>query len=257
MRKRLIWTLAIAAALAVTVGGIAAAKQIVVQQGNLKLTVDGTFSPKKLPKSKPAPITLDVKGKVETLDGTHPPALKEFVVETDKNGGVNAKGLPACSAAKLNSQDTAHAIKACPNAIVGEGKTDVEIEFAEQPPIVAHSKLIAFNGGVKGGTTTIFIHAFLTVPVPAAVVTTVKVTKVHNGRYGLKSVATIPVIAGGAGSPISFSLKLHRDFTYKGKKQSYFLAKCPDGHLNAKGAGIFDDGTKLVGSVVLPCTPKG
>ena len=257
MRKRLIWTLAVAAALAVTVGGIAAAKQIVVQQGNLKLTVDGTFSPKKLPKSQLAPITLDVSGKVETIDGKHPPALREFIVETDKNGAINAKGLPACSAAKLNSQDTAHAKKACPNAIVGEGKTDVEIEFAEQAPIVAHSKLIAFNGGVKGATTTIFIHAFLTVPVPAAVVTTVKVTKVHNGRYGLKSVASVPVIAGGAGSPINFSLKLHRDFTYKGKKQSYFLAKCPDGHLNAKGSGVFSDSTKLVGSVVLPCTPKG
>jgi hypothetical protein len=257
MRKRLITTMAVAVAVAVTATSLAVAKKIVVQQGNLKLTVDGTFSPKKLPKSTLAPITLDVNGKVETLDGKHPPALKEFVVETDKNGALNAKGLATCSAAKLNSQDTKHAEKACPTAIVGEGKTDVEIEFAEQAPIVAHSKLIAFNGGVKGGTTTIFIHAFLTVPVPAAVVTTVKVTKVHNGRYGLKSVATIPVIAGGAGSPINFSLKLHRDFTYKGKKQSYFLAKCPDGHLNAKGSGVFDDGTKLVGSVVLPCTPKG
>lgn len=257
MRKRLITTVAVAVAVAVTATSLAVAKKIVVQQGNLKLTVDGTFSPKKLPKSKLAPITLDVSGKVETIDGKHPPALREFVVETDKNGSVNAKGLPTCTAAKLNSQDTAAAKKACPNAIVGEGKTDVEIEFAEQPPIVAHSKLLAFNGGVKGGTTTIFIHAFLTVPVPAAVVTTVKVSKVHNGRYGLKSVATIPVIAGGAGSPISFSLKLHRDFTYKGKKQSYFLAKCPDGHLNAKGTGVFSDGTRLAGGVVLPCTPKG
>ncbi|HEX6753120.1 MAG TPA: hypothetical protein VF093_05995 [Solirubrobacterales bacterium] len=257
MRKRLITTMAVAVAVAVTATSLAVAKKIVVQQGNLKLTVDGTFSPKQLPKSKLAPITLDVKGKVETLDGKHPPALREFVVETDKNGALNAKGLPTCTAAKLNSQDTKNAEKACPNAIVGAGKTDVEIEFAEQPPIVAHSKLLAFNGGVKGGTTTIFIHAFLTVPVPAAVVTTVKVTKVKNGRYGLKSVASVPVIAGGAGSPINFSLKLHRDFTYKGKKQSYFLAKCPDGHLNAKGSGIFSDNTKLVGSVVLPCTPKG
>jgi len=257
MRKHLITTLALAVALAVTATGVAVAKKIVVQQGNLKLTVDGTFSPKKLPKSKPAPLTLDISGKVETLDGTHPPALREFVVETDKNGSVNAKGLPVCTAGKLNSRDTSAAKKACPKAIVGEGKTDVEIAFPEQAPIVAHSKLLAFNGGVKGGTTTIFIHAFLTVPVPAAVVTTVKITKVHNGRYGLKSVATVPVIAGGSGSPINFSLKLHRDFTYKGKKQSYFLAKCPDGHLNAKGTGVFSDGTRLAGGVVLSCTPKG
>jgi len=257
MRKRLITTLALAMALTVVVAGFAAAKKVVVQQGNLKLTVDGNFSPTKLPKSKLAPITLDVNGKIETTDGTHPPALREFVVETDKNGSVNAKGLPVCTAAKLNSQDTAAAKKACPTSIIGEGKTDVEIAFPEQAPITAHSKLLAFNGGVKGGVTTIYVHAFLTVPVPAAVVTTVKITKVKNGRYGLKSVATIPVIAGGSGSPTNFSLKLHRTFTYKGKKQSYFLAKCPDGHLNAKGTGVFSDGTRLAGGVVLPCTPKG
>lgn len=258
MRKRLIWTLAVGAALAVALAGIATAeKPVVVQQGNLKITVNGGFTPKKLPKSKMAGIKLNISGKVATVDGTHPPALREFIVETDKNGAINAKGLPTCSAAKLNSQNTANAIKACPDAIVGEGKTDVEIEFAEQPPIVAKSKLVAFNGGVKGGVTTVYIHAFLEVPVPAAVVTTVKVTKVKNGRYGTKSVATIPVIAGGAGSPINFELNIDRKFTYKGKKQSYLLAKCPDGHLNAKGTGVFSDGTRLTGSVVRSCTPKG
>jgi hypothetical protein len=70
-------------------------------------------------------------------------------------------------------------------------------------------------------------------------------------------VASIPVIAGGAGSPISFSLKIGRTFTYQGKKQGYIAAKCPDGHLNAKGTGVFSDGTRLTGSIVRPCTPKG
>jgi hypothetical protein len=258
MRKRLTWTLAIGAALAVALAGIATAeKPTIVQVGNLKLTLNGGFKPKKLPKNKLAPISLNVSGKIQTVDGTHPPALREVIVETDKNGAINAKGLPKCTAAKLNSTDTTHAIKACPNAIVGEGKTDVEIAFPEQAPIVAHSKLVAFNGGVKGGKTTIFIHAFLTVPVPAAVVTTVTVSKIHNGRYGTKSIAKIPVIAGGSGSPIFFELNFHRNFTYKGKKQSYLLAKCPDGHLNAKATSIFADGSKLTGEFVRSCTPKG
>lgn len=258
MRKRLTWTLAIGAALAVAFAGIATAeKPTIVQVGNLKLTLNGGFTPKKLPKNKMAGIKLNVSGKIQTVDGTHPPALREVIVETDKNGAINAKGLPVCTAAKLNSQDTAHAIKACPDAIVGEGKTDVEIAFPEQAPIVAHSKLVAFNGGVKGGKTTIFIHAFLTVPVPAAVVTTVTVSKIHNGRFGTKSVGKIPVIAGGSGSPTFFELNFNRNFTYKGKKQSYLLAKCPDGHLNAKATSIFSDGSKLTGSFVRSCTPKG
>jgi len=258
MRKRLITTLALTAVLAIAVAGIATAeKPVVVQAGNLKITVNGGFTPKKLPKNELAGITLNISGAVETIDGTHVPALKEFVVETDKNGAVNAKGLPVCTSGKLQAQDTEHAEDICRTAIVGEGKTDVEVEFPESKPFIAKSKLIAFNGGVKGGKTTIYIHAYLSSPVSAAVVTTVKVSKIHNGRYGLKSIATIPKIAGGYGSPINFSLKVGRTFTYKGKKQSYLLAKCPDGHLNAKGTGVFADGTRLTGSVVRSCTPKG
>ena len=258
MRKRLTRTLAIGAALAVAFAGIATAeKPTIVQVGVLKITLNGGFKPKALPKSKMAGINLNVSGKIEKVDGSHPPALREVVVETDKNGTINAKGLPVCTAAKLNSQDTQHAIKACPDAIVGEGKTNVEIAFPEQAPIVAKSKLVAFNGGVKGGKTTIFIHAFLTVPVPAAVVTTVTIKKVHKGRYGLSTVSKIPVIAGGSGSPIFFELNFGRKFTYKGKPQNYLLAKCPDGHLNAKATSIFSDGSKLTGSFVRSCTPKG
>lgn len=261
MRKRLITTLALATALAVVVAGLAVAagnnKPFVVQEGNLRITGNGGFSPKALPKAKLAPIGLNISGKIETTDGTHPPALREFIVETDKNGAINAKGLPVCTIGKLVARETAAAEKACPTAIVGEGKTDVEIAFPEQQPITVHSKLVAFNGGVKGGVTTILIHAFLKNPVSAAVVTTVKVSKIHNGRFGTKSVASIPVIAGGNGSPVFFELNVNRKFTYKGKSQSYLLAKCPDGHLNAKGTAIFSDGKHLTGEVVRPCTPKG
>jgi hypothetical protein len=258
MRKRLITTLALATAIAVAVAAIATAeKPTIIQLGNLKFTVNGGFSPKKLPKNKLAPITLTVSGKMETIDGTHPPALREFVVETDKNGTINAKGLPVCTSGTLQAQDTKNAEKACKSSIVGEGKTDVEVEFPESNPFIAKSKLLAFNGGVRGGTTTIFVHAYLSSPVSAAVVTTVKVSKVKNGRYGTKSIATVPKIAGGYGSPINFSLKVGKTFTYKGKKQSYLLAKCPDGHLNAKGTAVFADGSRLTGSVVRSCTPTG
>jgi hypothetical protein len=261
MRKRLIMTLALAAALAVVVAGLATAagnhKPVVIQKENLRVTVDGGFSPAALPKAKLAPIGLNVSGKIETTDGTHPPALREFIVETDKNGAINAKGLATCTASKLVATNTTVARKTCPKAIVGEGKTDVEIAFPESSPIIAHSKLTAFNGGVKGGVTTIYIHAFLTVPVPAAVVTTVKVSKIHSGRFGTKSVASIPVIAGGSGSPVFFELNVKKQFTVGGKSQSYLLAKCPDGHLNARGTAVFSDGKRLEGEVVRPCTPKG
>jgi hypothetical protein len=253
-------TLAAAALLAFAVAGFAIAKgekPFVATVGNLRITANGNFSPKQLPRNKLAPITLNLSGKIETLDRTHPPAVKEVIIETDKNGAVNAKGLPVCTSGKLQAQTSAKARAICESALIGEGTTSVEVEFPEQAPFIAKSEVLAFNGGVKGGTTKVFVHAYLSSPVSAAVVVPVTVSKIHNGRYGLKTVAKIPKIAGGYGSPVSFSLKVDRKFTYKGKQQSYLLAKCPDGHLNAKGVGIFSDGTRLAGSLVRVCTPKG
>jgi hypothetical protein len=241
----------------VGVGSATADKPVTVEAGNLVFTFNGGFSPKALPKSKPAPITLTASGKIATKDGEHPPALKEAIVETDKNGAVNVKGLPACRSGQLQSRDTSAARKACPKAIIGKGKTTVEVKFPEQKPILVNSALTVFNGGKKGGTTTFYIHAFFTAPITGAIVTTVKIKKINRGRYGLKSVATIPKIANGSGSVKSFDLKIGKTYTYKGKKVSVLSARCADGKLQAFASAIFDDGTKASAGIIRTCTAKG
>jgi hypothetical protein len=250
MRKRLTWILAVGAAAALLFAGVANAyKPVVVKVGNLVLTFNGGFTPTKLSKTKLTPIHLNVSGKIATADGSHPPPLTSFVLEADKNSGINAKGVPTCKEGQLEARTTKDAEKVCGKALIGKGTTGVQVEFAESKPIQLHSKLLIFNGGVKGGTTTLLIHAYLSSPVTAAIVTNVKVSKVHNGRYGLKSVATIPKIANYAGSVTDFNLVIN--------KPGYLLAKCPDGKILAQGEAVFKDGTKAKGEVVRPCTPKG
>ena len=39
-------------------------------------------------------------------------------------------------------------------------------------------------------------------------------------------------------------------------KKGYLLAKCPDGHIDAKGKAVFKDGTEAEGEVTRPCTPQ-
>ena len=216
--------------------------------GNLEVEYDGGFSPKALPKSKLTPITFFLWSKIRTVDGKHPPAIKEFQLEGDKNVEVDVKGVPTCTSGKLQSQTTSAARKVCGPAIVGSGTTEVEVQFPEQPPIDVKSELLAFNGGVKGGVTTLYIHAYLTAPVTAAIVTTVKIKKVKKGRYGTESIATVPKIAGGSGSVTYFKLKLDKGF---------LVAKCPDGRLQAHGTAVFADSTKASATVIRPCTPKG
>jgi hypothetical protein len=258
MRKYLLLTMAIGALIALTVAGIASAgnKPITVRSGNLEFTFNGGFSPKALPKKTLAPIALTAEGKIKTVDGTHPPALKEALVETDKNGSVFVKGFPKCTSGKLQSQDTAHAEAICKSAIVGKGTTNVEIAFPESKPIPVTSKLLVFNGGESGGVVTLYIHAYITVPTPAAIVTTVKIKKIHNGRYGLLSTATIPKIAGGSGSVTAFALTINKKYTYKGKKVSVLSAKCPDGKLQAHATAKFSDGTSASAEIIRTCTGK-
>lgn len=258
MRKYVTLILALGALVALSVASFAQAeKPVKVRAGNLELTFNGGFTPKALSKTKMTPIGLSVEGDIKTVDGTHPPALKEVVVETDKNGAINVKGFPTCKGSQLQSRDTKAATAVCGDAILGEGQTDIEIEFPEQRPIDVKSPLILFNGGVSGGTTTLYVHAYITVPTPAAVVTTVKVKKHKNGRYGVKSVASVPVIAGGYGSPTHFDLKVDKSPKYKGKAYHVLTAKCPDGKLQAKGTAVFRDGTKASAEIVRPCVGKG
>jgi hypothetical protein len=247
MRKYLMLTMALGALIAVSVAGIATAgnKPVTVQQGNLKFTFNGGFTPSTLPKKKMAPISLNASGAIATLDGTHPPALKEVLLETDKNGAISTKGLPVCKSGQLQARDTKAAEKACKKSIIGTGTTTVEVQFPEQRPIDVNSKLLVFNGGTSGGKTTLFIHAYFSAPVTGAIVTTVKIKKVHNGRYGLKSVASIPKIANGSGSVKTFNLTIN--------KKGVLTAKCPDGKLQAHATSVFADGTKMSAGIVRTC----
>jgi len=236
------------AAVLATAGLATAEKPVKVIAGNLEGIFNGGISPKTLSKKKPTPITFNVSAQLRTLNGEHPPALREFVIEGDKHANISVKGIPTCKSGQLQSQTSAAARKVCGPALVGSGKTDVEVQFPEQPPIDAHSELLAFNGGVKGGTTTLYIHAFLTAPVTAAVVTTVKIKKIKKGRYGLESIASVPKIAGGSGSVTFFTLTL---------KKGLISATCPDGHLDARGTAVFSDSTRLKGTVSRACTGRG
>jgi hypothetical protein len=252
MRKSVSLVGVVIAVLALAVAGIAVAAKwepVKVRAGNLELTFNGGLTPEAVSKTKLTPVTLNVSGKIRTVDGKHPAALKEFVLEADKNTAVDVTGLPVCTAAKLQSQDTKHAEAICKPAIIGTGVGIAEIEFPEQPPIPAKSKIIAFNGGKSGATTTFYIHAYLTVPTPAAVVSTVKITKASNGRFGTKSVTTIPKIAGGSGSVTDFNLTIN--------KKGVILAKCPDGKIQAHGTAVFSDGTRASAEVIRACTGKG
>lgn len=242
---------------AVCVGIAAAAKPTVIRAGNLVVKLNGGVAPKRLPKKKMAPISLRVSGNISTSDGTHPPAAKVVIADFDKHGTVNARGLATCRSGQLQSRSTAAAKGACRRAIVGSGKTTVRVAFPEQAPFYATGPLVLFNGGVRGGVTTMYIHAYVSVPAPTAIVTRVKIKQIRKGRYGTRAVARIPRIAGGSGSVTRFAMKIQRSFKFKGKRRGYLTARCANGRFFARGDVVFAAGPRIAGTVVRTCRSRG
>jgi len=256
--------LAVAAVLSLGAAAVASAVSTTLRAGNLIVTFGGSTSPQKLPKNTYTPVTTNVFGKIKTTDGTHPSAFRETLFNIDKDVKINVKGYPVCKAGQLEARDTKAAKRVCGSTILGEGKAEAEIAFPEQNPIKVPSPLLVFNGGEKGGKVTLLIHTFITVPAPTAIVTTVTIKRSGSG---IKSVAKIPVIAGGSGSALSFNFKLGKTYSYKGKKVGYFEAKCPDGVFKVSVPKVVfkneahEPGaaaqTVLKGGLAVPCTPKG
>ena len=252
MRKRL--TLAVALASVVALSAAAGAfaggeKPIVVRAGNLALTLNGGVSPRALPSTKLAPITLHFSAAIATADGSHPPALRELNVDTGPSGAIDTSGIPTCAKAKIEATTTKASEQACPGAIVGKGKTEVSVEFPESTPFSAKGPLVVFNGGTKGGKTLIYIHAYVAVPTPTAIVETVTITKEHKGPYNLHAAGPVPLIAGGSGSITSFDLTINR--------RGYLMASCVGDQFFAHVTAAFRDGTEIAGTVTRPCTAIG
>jgi hypothetical protein len=244
-------------ALAVCVAGIAsAAPPTVVRAGTLVLKVNGGVAPKRLPKRRSAPITLRVSGDIGTVDGSHPPAARRIVTEFDRQGGINARGLAVCPRGRLEARTTTRARVACRRAIVGTGSTTVRVAFAESRPFFSSGPLVLFNGGVRRGVTTLYIHAYVNVPAPTAIVTPVKIKRIRKGRFGTRAVATIPRIAGGSGSVTHFELKIRRTFRHRGRKRSYLFARCAKGRFFARASVQFTGGPRVAGKVVRGCKTR-
>lgn len=265
--KKLILVLALAAAVTLSVAGVATAVKLTrttVQAGNLQLTFGGGIHQGTLPEHSFAPFKHTIFGTIKTTDGTHPSAFRELILDIDKDLKINTKGYPACSAGLLEAQSTKEAKRVCGKAIIGEGKATAEVAFPEQEPIKVSSPLLVFNGGESGGKVTLLIHIYLTSPVPAAIVTPVTIQRKGTGVH---AIAKIPVIAGGSGSALDFRFTLGKTYRYQHKMVGYFEARCPDGLFqvrterllfkNETGTPGVAAQTVLKGAVGVPCKGEG
>lgn len=241
-----------------TVLAVGTATATRVAAGNLVIDFGFGSAPESLPHSHDAPIKFWGHSYIRTRDGAAPEPVTHVVVEFDKFGHVETRGLERCTRARLIATTPSQARKLCPGAIVGTGYGKAIVTFPEQAPIRAGSAVTFFNGPTIGGDPSVIVHAHLDVPAPTTYLVPVRIERIHKGVYGYRVEATIPPIAGGYGAPTDFKFEVDRKWRTGGKQLSYVYARCPGSKLlRARIEAEFGEGTELHGSFSNPCRIRG
>jgi hypothetical protein len=250
--------LALAAALAASAVGVTAASAVRDQQGNVIGIFHGGISPSKLPRTSPAPISVQMGGRIKTTDRSTPPKLTQIILEINRNGRLQTKGLGTCSLGKLNAVSAATAKRKCADALIGHGNVTSRVDLPGQGAFASNGGLLAFNGRYKGHTA-VLAQVESGPPLPLTYVIPFQVKK-SKGTFATKLVGTLPPIASEYGYISAFDLSLGQTYRYHGKKMSYASAACPapEGFTVAcfplaRSSYVFEDGGKLEATLTRTC----
>jgi hypothetical protein len=193
------------------------------QDGNIRITFDADFSPHALPRERPAPVRIDIEGRIATTDGTHPPALNWLEIELHRNGRLFNKGLPVCSAPILQSTSTETALARCRPALVGRGSFRADVRLGREVP--ATGAILAFNSR-RAGKPALLLHFFAELPVRFTLIVPLTIGYRPEGQFGTVLRTRIPKLGGGFGSITEIDLSIARRYSFQDERRSYLSAAC-------------------------------
>jgi DNA-binding beta-propeller fold protein YncE len=200
----------------------------VTQSENLRVSVTGKLSPKKLPREGEAPISVSIGWQIATIDGSMPPKLKALQIEINRDGHFDYTGLPTCPYAKIQPATTQRALANCRNALVGQGSFTAQIALKGQEGESYETKgrLLVFNGK-EGRKPVLFGQIYSAHPFATSFVITFQVQKISKGAYGTSLSATLPKALRSWGNLTGIEMELSRRYGFEGKHHSYISAGCP------------------------------
>ena len=224
---------------------------------NLVLHANGGFQPRLLPRGPFAPISFRGEVQLSTRSGAgRPPALSEAVIDFDRDGRLEATGLPTCTAADVAPLSSADARAACGGAIVGEGLVEAAVEPSPgAAPVSVKAPLTIFNGPPAAGNPTAILHANLGAPADQTLAITAPIERIA-GEFRYRVTLQVPPIAAGLGSLTLIRVDIGRRFQAGGQPRSYVSAHCRDSILKTHGRFTFADGTIVDGSVEKFCRAR-
>lgn len=198
----------------------------VTQKGNLRVAVRAKMSPRTLPRTGTAPISVSVTGHVTTTDQSAPPQLQQLRIEINRNGHLDPTGLPVCKANLIKTASNGHALAVCGPALVGEGKFFGTITLPGAAPYPIEGKLLVFNA-TEHGRPVLLGHVFSPHPFATSFLISFQISANRHGTYGTMLSADLTKALGSQRNLTGLEMTLQRRYTYKGKPRSYVSAGCP------------------------------
>jgi hypothetical protein len=232
----------------------------VLQQGGVRVKVDGKLAPKSLPRHGAAGVHVSLATEIAAADGGTPPQLREITIAINRNGHFESRGLPVCRLAEIQPASSSGALAACRGSLVGQGSFSADVKLPKQSLFPSSGKVLAFSGALHG-RPVILAHVFGTDPVPTSFTLPFTIGA-SKGTYGTTLRATVPHATGGFITGLR--LNLGRTFYAGGKRRSYISAGCPAPP--GLGSAVFPlvrtnfsfaQGPKLTSSLVRTCTVRG
>jgi hypothetical protein len=223
------------------------------------VSINGGITPLELPRRDRVPVTVFLSGGVQTSDGAPIPRVNWIRLELAWRGVMNTKGLAVCPRSRLDGTTSEIALRLCGNALVGRGQLSAQIFVPNQPAFQVEAKMLTFNGRTKEGRPAVWAQAYSTDPPSSFVIP----FTVRNEAGKTVLVTTIRRSVGPWPRVASFSVRVSRDFTYKGKRRSYLRASCPvpenftAGFLSfARATYSFAGGNQIITQSVRSCRAR-
>jgi hypothetical protein len=202
------------------------AEAISVQSGELRISVFAQMKPYELPRTETAPIAVSLAGRLQSVHGGVPPQLRAMRIEVNRHGLLQSRGLATCPLRRLAAAPSAKAREECPDALIGAGRFWAHIVLPDQGAYPTRGELLIFNGR-RRGHPVLFAHIYTSNPFDSAFTITFSIRHIAEGRYGTELQASLPEALGSWGYVDRIKLNLKREYSYKGKRRSYFSASCP------------------------------
>jgi hypothetical protein len=234
-------------------GFAAAASGERVQQGDLILSLHGSFSPLTLPRNHKAPVSVHLDAGLTTADHSILPRVTRIELGMPGHASISTRGLPTCSLRRLRNTTTELALESCRSALIGSGRMVAQVKVPEQAPFTAHVRLLAFNGRVHRRRAVI-VHGLSSRP-PSVVVLPFLIER-RPGRFGTVLVAHVSRTLGPWPRFARFEIDLSRRYSYGGRERSYVSASCPipkiatAGFASVAQATLTVDGGRRIGTAI-------